>query len=91
MTKYKIQKGFQKSGRSSRRHSLTIIQLQSAAGISSSMIEMASNSKSNVGMLAMWGTLSYFDARGSAWEFHSIAISAEHSDVLLDQCFILQL
>jgi hypothetical protein len=39
-----------------------------------------------VGVLAMWGTRSYFDARGSAWEFHGTlelpSRADGHSDVL---------
>jgi hypothetical protein len=42
--------------------------------------------KSTVGVLAMWGTQSYFNAEGSAWGFHSTLklppLTAEHSDVL---------
>jgi hypothetical protein len=42
--------------------------------------------ESTVGVLAMWGTRSYFDARGSAWEFHgTLALPSRadgHSDVL---------
>ena len=42
--------------------------------------------KSTVGVLAIWGTQSYFDAEGSAWGFHGTLKlppqTAEHSDVL---------
>jgi hypothetical protein len=48
--------------------------------------EDVNDPKSTVGVLAMWGTRSYFDARGTAWEFHGTlelpSRTAEHSDVL---------
>jgi len=48
--------------------------------------EDVNDPKSTVGVLAMWGTRSYFDARGYAWEFHGTlelpSRAAEHSDIL---------
>jgi hypothetical protein len=38
--------------------------------------------KSTVGVLAMWGTRSYFDARGSAWEFHGTLELPERESML---------